>query len=888
MAKIVLARGSRAGAFAAGIGVAAFGLVVLAGWLAPVPPSWLVPEPGIPGIVASTAFGFVIAGMGLLACAQRGPGWTHVRLAACLLLALLALGTLFEHATGIAIGIDLPRLGSALRAGAAPARMSPPTAIAFLLTTLLLATFDRPTDRVRALVVQLLAGALLALAIASVIMHDVSPEGLLPWYRFGRMAQATACAFIAIGAASLALIAGAPWYTRVYLGREDEKILVLALGILGLALIGTSAAAFAAMQRTLESAMSRTLLQAVSDRAAQLEASVATRSSRGLLTAAHPDVAPALAAWARQHDAASRERLARLAHGGLALGLRAVSFIDDRDQLVAVEGRPSMQPSLELPLPSSDGASLLWDGGFRLRTRTEVRSGGTFLGALVAEDDLRLFTQQQIQPVSLGRTAEWELCGRSGETIQCFPQRLSLAARTMHEGDRLDRPMQRALAGERGFVMAEDYRDRRVVCAFAPAGSTGMGLEVKIDVEEFYLPLRERLVQWWHWFLGLALIGALLIASQVRPIAQRLVESENVARSRAEALARSERGLRELYNSLDEGIMVLRPDGTIEFANPAAERLFGVPAGQLAGRPVASFIPEELRAAHARSTRRYMEEGTSNVIGRGPSVFPALRADGKRFDLEFSVAPMRQGDEVHLVAVLRDVSARAELERMKGEFVATVSHELRTPLTSLLGSLEILAEGDALAGDEREFLDMARRNGERLAALVNDVIDSERLGMGTLPFRDETFALPALLEESVAINQAYAAARGVSLRLEPGAPQVSLRGDRARVMQVLANLLSNGAKFSPAGSDVVLRARREGQGVRVEVADRGPGIPPDFRARVFTKFAQADASDARKKGGTGLGLAISKAIVERLGGAIGFESEPGHGATFWFELPLEA
>jgi signal transduction histidine kinase len=301
---------------------------------------------------------------------------------------------------------------------------------------------------------------------------------------------------------------------------------------------------------------------------------------------------------------------------------------------------------------------------------------------------------------------------------------------------------------------------------------------------------------------------------------------------------------------------------------------------------VRAFIPAELHEAHARSTRRYIEEGTSNVIGRGASVFPAVRRDGSRFDLEFTVAPMRHGEQHRLVAVLRDVSARTELERMKGEFVATVSHELRTPLTSLLGSLEILRETASLGPEEREFLEMAVRNGERLAGLVNDVLDSEGIESGSVHFDDRRLELRPLLEEAIAMNRAYATAHRSQLMLEEPLPQLAVRGDRARAMQVMANLLSNAAKYSPEGGEVRVRARGAGERVRIEVADRGPGIPDEFKPRIFTRFAQADGSDARVKGGTGLGLAITKSIVERMGGRIGFESAPGHGTTFWFELPV--
>jgi signal transduction histidine kinase len=180
---------------------------------------------------------------------------------------------------------------------------------------------------------------------------------------------------------------------------------------------------------------------------------------------------------------------------------------------------------------------------------------------------------------------------------------------------------------------------------------------------------------------------------------------------------------------------------------------------------------------------------------------------------------------------------------------------------------------------------MAHANSLRLARLVDDVIDIERIGSGALAFREERFPLREFLEESVQLNRGYAERYGVALRLELPVPVVQLRGDRDRLIQAITNLVSNACKFSPRGQVVSVSARMTGERVRLAVTDRGPGIPEAFRPRVFEKFAQADSSDSREKGGTGLGLAIARAIVVRLDGKIGFETGTGQGTTFWIEMP---
>ena len=246
------------------------------------------------------------------------------------------------------------------------------------------------------------------------------------------------------------------------------------------------------------------------------------------------------------------------------------------------------------------------------------------------------------------------------------------------------------------------------------------------------------------------------------------------------------------------------------------------------------------------------------------------------------------GRALRMTGTNADISARKEIERMKNEFISVVSHELRTPLSSIVGSLALLVRTTDLHEENQTLIRVARDNSQRLVRLVNDILDVEKLDSDTLHIQPEAVELGTLLATAIQANQGYADQFGVSLVLEGGEEPAWVEANFDRLMQVMANLLSNAAKFSPRGARVTVRLQRLRDAYRVGVADPGPGIPEDFKPRVFDRFAQADSSTSRLRGGTGLGLAICKMIIDKLGGKIDFESTPGQGTTFYFDLPASA
>ncbi len=241
----------------------------------------------------------------------------------------------------------------------------------------------------------------------------------------------------------------------------------------------------------------------------------------------------------------------------------------------------------------------------------------------------------------------------------------------------------------------------------------------------------------------------------------------------------------------------------------------------------------------------------------------------------------------HLL-VSHDITDERRTARLKDELVSTVSHELRTPLTAISGALGLVSGGAAGEVSEKaeRLIRIAQRNSERLIALVNDLLDADKLQSGTVEFQWERLDAADLLRAAVEQNQPYAAGTGVTVEAELPARPAIIRADRNRLLQVLANLISNAVKFSPAGGAVVVRLAVNETNARISVIDCGIGVAEQFRERLFERFTQHDASASRVQQGTGLGLAISRSIVEQLGGSILFEPTDPQGATFHVDLPL--
>jgi two-component system phosphate regulon sensor histidine kinase PhoR len=272
-----------------------------------------------------------------------------------------------------------------------------------------------------------------------------------------------------------------------------------------------------------------------------------------------------------------------------------------------------------------------------------------------------------------------------------------------------------------------------------------------------------------------------------------------------------------------------------------------------------------------------------SVERRGASAeveLDALVPDGRV--LRLRADPVRGGG---VVVVARDVTQARRADAVRRDFVANVSHELRTPLASVCAMAEALQHGGLDdAHLTRRFLDQMVRETERLARLVNDLLDLSTLESGTVRLRPEELQAAVVLEEVARRFADSAARRGVSLRVRADG-DVVVTADRDRLEQALGNLLDNAVKFATTSGSVELRVEVEEAQVRFVVEDDGPGIAPEHLPRIFERFYRADAARARGDGGTGLGLAIVKHIVSALGGRVEASNRLGGGARFAISLP---
>ena len=693
----------RAGA-AIGAALALLGAAVAAGWVLRVAALVQVLS-GFTPMVLNTAVCFILSGAWLMIATLR-PEWRRTAwVLAAGLLSFAGMVTL-QYAVGADFGIDAPALHRWLPSDYNPhsGRMSAFTGLAFIAASLamLLATgHPRTQNDSLALALATLTGAIGALALVGYLfaLHLVYAR-----YPLGLVALHTA---MGLGALSLAL-----WLHLLREGRvhfwnrlvPQDRITLGSAAILTLVTLAVAVSVFAALQVRVTQALSDGLAASLRYRVLLAKAIIDTGIQRTHILVGRP--APTRLLKQHKEHPGDADAIAQLSQSTTSLiadGFRAGIYYDAGGHEIVRAGEPLRDPPLAVALHGAPGTTLAWQGGFVISGRYPISDAEGALGATLVETALPALDALLNDSYRLGDSGEVGMCARLGERLDCFPQpripKVYFVPATAADGTPL--PMSRGLAGETGVVLTQDYRGENVMAAYAPVGDFGLAMVTKIDTAEIYAPVRERLQFVLPILVLLIGAGTFLLRIGVRPLAERLAQSEREAQERHHALD-------AMMARVADGMMLLDADGTIRSWNAAAEKLFGYAMSEVIGRNVSILVPEELRESNIEATGRFLATGQSNIVEKGNLNYPAVRKDGSRFELEFAVTRMGSGNGSQLVAVFRDITERKAAEQRLTQLAL---HDALTGLPNRASFEEHVA--DALA--------RRRRSGGQLALMVLDV-----------------------------------------------------------------------------------------------------------------------------------------------------------------------
>ncbi len=342
-----------------------------------------------------------------------------------------------------------------------------------------------------------------------------------------------------------------------------------------------------------------------------------------------------------------------------------------------------------------------------------------------------------------------------------------------------------------------------------------------------------------------------------------------------------------IFSSVSDGLMVIDCQGKIMQINPQAIEMLSLEKQKVAGNKISEIkLGEELKKILSRI----------NTIDISKPFMPevdeiAIKKPTKKV-LKIFTTPVldRSQNLLGFIKTIHDITVQSEIDQMKNEFISTVSHELRTPLTAIKGFIDLILQGEAgkINKDQKEFLEIAKQNTDRLVKLISDLLDISKIESGRLRIRREPVYIDELIEKSIMTFSKEIEKKGIQLILSLDKPLPIISGDFDRLSQVLNNLISNAIKYTKDDGKIEIIAYRRENKLIIEVKDNGIGISKKDQEKLFDKFFRVDSSLTQEVGGAGLGLAITKSIISMHSGEIWVKSKLEKGSSFCFSLPIMA
>lgn len=446
------------------------------------------------------------------------------------------------------------------------------------------------------------------------------------------------------------------------------------------------------------------------------------------------------------------------------------------------------------------------------------------------------------------------------------------------------------LSEDPDWVSNKELPDRRSALAVPLATGEGlMGALVLYHPEHnFFTEDHLKLVA----AAGTQIANAISNAGLYRLITDQAARLGVMLRSEATEAAKNQ----AILESVADGVLVLDTWHNIVLLNPKAAEILDIDPGKVENQPIDTILgqsesPVELELA--QHFHDHLLQALKQIEAGVPSTEFRIEVGHKAVIVTLTPVALASEDSLSVVAVLRDISKEAEIERIKNEFISTVSHELRTPMTSVKGYADLLVSGNAQVGElnptQHRFVEVIQANANRLTDLVNEILEISRIETGRVKLQLETIDLADLLNEVTLSFEGQLVQKTMDLVVELPDELPHVYADKGRLTQILVNLIGNAWQYTSAGGRIIVRATvADDSYVQIDIKDTGIGIPEQDIEYVFDRFFRSERPEAQMADGTGLGLSITKSYVDMLGGEIWVESELNVGTTFSFTMPLTA